>query len=271
MKRFTNSLAISILWSAAIFTILFLTILIGYILYKGLLSALSFEFIFTSPRGIAMEGGIFPTIIASIYTTMLGILFITPIGIGAAIYLTEYAKGGSIVSIIRFGADILAGVPSIVFGLFGLTLFVYILGFGWSMLSCGLTLAIMILPILMRTTEEAIRSVPDSYRQASFALSATKWQTIRNVVLPSAKHRIITGVILGVGRAFGETAAVIFTAGLAINLPIWPTEPGRTMTSHLYLLTTEGISVDIAYGTAVLLLVIIFTFNFVTRRYGGKI
>lgn len=271
MKRIVNSIVITTLWSAAISTILFLIILIGYILYKGLPSALNLEFIFTSPKGIAMEGGIFPTIVASIYTTILAVLFIAPIGIGAAIYLSEYAKEGRLVRIIRFGADSLASVPSIVFGLFGLSLFVYILGLGWSMLSGGLTLAIMILPILMRTTEEAIHAVPDSYRQASFALSATKWQTIRGVVLPAAMHRIITGVILSVGRVFGETAAVLFTAGLAVNIPLWPTEPGRTMTSHLYLLATEGISMDAAYGTAVLLLVIILVFNLVARRYGRKI
>jgi phosphate transport system permease protein len=128
----------------------------------------------------------------------------------------------------------------------------------------------MILPILMRTTEEAIRAVPDSFRQASFALSATRWQTIRGVVLRAAMPRILTGVILSVGRAFGETAAVIYTAGLALNIPIFPSESGRTMTTHLYLLATEGVSLEAAYGTAVLLLAIIMVFNWTARRYFKK-
>jgi len=270
LRRYTNSLALAGLWFAAGSTLLFLAVLLGYILYKGLPTALSLEFIFTAPRGITMEGGIFPTIVASIYLTALAAVFSAPVGIGAAIYLVEYAKAGRLVNLIRFGADSLASVPSIVFGLFGLALFVYVLGFGWSMLSGGLTLAIMILPILMRTTEEAIRAVPDSYRQASFALSATKWQTVRGVVLPAAMPRIVTGVILSIGRAFGETAAVIYTAGLAVNIPILPTEPGRTMTTHLYLLATEGVSLEAAYGTAVLLLVIILVFNWTARRYFKK-
>lgn len=270
LRRYTNSLALALLWAAAGTTLLFLAVLLGYILYKGLPTAFSLRFILTAPRGITMEGGIFPTIIASVYLTVLAALFSVPIGIGAAIYMAEYARAGRLVNLIRFGADSLASVPSIVFGLFGLALFVYIFGFGWSMLSGGLTLAIMILPILMRTTEEAIRAVPDSYRQASFALSATKWQTIRGVVLRAAMPRILTGVILSIGRAFGETAAVIYTAGTALNIPIFPLESGRTMTTHLYLLATEGVSLEAAYGTAVLLLAIIMVFNWTARRYFNK-
>lgn len=270
-KKFYNQLALSLLWISAISTIVVLAIIIGYVVVKGLPAfgpnpADGLRFIFTSPHGITQTGGIFPTIVATIYLTLLAMLIGTPIAVGAAIYLSEYAREGRITRIIRFGADALSGVPSIVLGLFGLALFVYILGLGWSMISGALTLTFMILPILMRTTEEALKAVPYVWRQGSFGLGATKWQTIRRVVLPAAMPRILTGIVLGVGRVFGETAAVMFTAGLAINLPIFPTEPGRTMTNHLFLLATEGISMKTAYGTALLLMIIILLFNLGARK-----
>lgn len=269
-KNLKNKIAMIILWGNGLITIVLLALIIGYVLVKGL-PAINLGFIFTSPRGVTQSGGIFPTIIASIYVTGLSILIGAPIAVGAAIYLSEYTKEGSITQVIRFGADALAGVPSIVLGLFGLSLFVYILGLGWSMLSGALTLILMILPIIMRTTEDALQAVPNAWRQGSIGLGATKWQTIRKVVLPAAAPRIMTGVVLGVGRVFGETAAVMFTAGLAINIPILPTEPGRTMTSHLYLLATEGTSMKTAYGTALLLMVIILLFNLGARRlFGGS-
>ncbi|MFZ3062555.1 MAG: phosphate ABC transporter permease PstA [Actinomycetota bacterium] len=275
-KRLYNQIAITMLWLSALFTILILVILIGYIVVRGLPAfgpnpAAGVRFIFTSPRGITQAGGIFPTIIATIYVTVLSILIGTPIAVGAAIYLSEYTKESRITRIIRFGADALAGVPSIVLGLFGLSLFVYILGLGWSMLSAALTVTFMLLPILMGTTEEALKAVPQAWRQGSFGLGATKWQTVRRVVLPPAMPRILTGIVLGVGRVFGETAAVMFTAGLAINLPIFPTEPGRTMTNHLFLLATEGISMKTAYGTALLLMVIILLFNMGARKIFSRV
>lgn len=260
-----NRAAMLMLWAAAIATMLILIVLISYITIKGAPVAFSWKFITTAPRGIEAAGGIFPTIVASLYVTILAIMIVSPIGIGAAIYLTEYAKPGRLVETIRFGADILAGIPSIVFGLFGLSLFVYALGLGWSMISGALTLALMVLPILMRTTEEALLSVPRSFQLASYALSATKWETIRKVVLPTAMPRILTGLILGIGRAFGETAVVLFTTGTALNVPIFPSDTGRAMTSHLYILATEGISLDAAFGTSLLLLIIVLGFNYLAR------
>jgi phosphate transport system permease protein len=269
-KNLKNKIAMIFLWGNGLVTIVILALIIGYVLVKGL-PAMSLEFIFTSPKGVTQSGGIFPTIIASIYVTGLSILIGAPVAVGAAIYLSEYTKEGRITQIIRFGADALAGVPSIVLGLFGLSLFVYILGLGWSMLSGALTLILMILPIIMRTTEDALQAVPNAWRQGSVGLGATKWQTIRKVVLPAATPRIMTGIVLGVGRVFGETAAVMFTAGLAINIPFLPNEPGRTMTSHLYLLATEGTSMRTAYGTALLLMGIILIFNLGARRlFGGS-
>jgi phosphate transport system permease protein len=260
-------LPILILWVSAFAVIAFLLALIIYIAIKGI-PILSLKFLFTFPRGIEARGGIFPTIMATFYTTILAGIFVTPVAVGGAVFLTEYAEEGWLIRIIRFGADILASVPSIVFGLFGLALFVYAFGLGYSMLAGGLTLSLMILPIVMRATEEAIMAIPQSYREASYGLGATKWQTIKNVVLPTASPRIVTGIILGIGRAFGETAALIFTAGMAINFPYFPSDPGRTMTCHLYLLATEGISTDIAFGTAFLLLIFILAFNLLARRFG---
>lgn len=268
-KRTVNLIAMVMLWSTGVTTIIFLVAIIGYVLVKGL-PAISLAFIFTAPHGVTQSGGIFPTIVASVYVTSLSIVTGAPLAVGAAIYLSEYTKEGTTTRVIRFGADALASVPSIVLGLFGLSLFVYILGFGYSMLSGALTLILMILPILMRTTEDALKAVPNAWRQASLGLGATKWQTIRRVVVPAAMPRILTGVVLGLGRVFGETAALLFTAGLAINIPISPFEPGRTMTNHLFLLATEGTSMQAAYGTALLLMVVILIFNLGARRIFGK-
>lgn len=267
MKK--DTLPLAILWLAAFFVLFFLGTLLIYIAIKGA-PILSLKFILSSPQGVEARGGVFPTIMATFYLTILAGTIVTPIAIGGAIYLTEYAKPGRLVRLIRFGADSLASVPSIVFGLFGLAFFVYALGTGFSMLAGGLTLSLMILPIVMRATEEAILAVPHSFREASYGLGATRWQTIKNVVLTSASPRIVTGIILGIGRAFGETAAVLFTAGLAINIPYFPTDPARNMTCHLYLLATEGISTDIAYGTAFLLLIFILGFNCLARRFGQR-
>ncbi len=269
MRKIEEKIALALLWFASLTVLAFLLALLVYIIIRGL-PVISLNFIFSFPHGLEARGGIFPTIVATFYLTILSGLIVSPIAIGGAVYLTEYAKPGRLVRIIRFGADALSSVPSIVFGLFGLAFFVYFFGLGYSMLAGALTLAMMILPVVMRASEEAILSVPRSFREASFALGSTKWQTIKNVVLPAALPRIITGVILGIGRAFGETAAVFLTAGMAINLPYFPTAPGRTMTVHLYLLATEGISLDIAFGTALLLLFFILSFNFAARHFSQR-
>lgn len=268
-----DRMAIASLYGAAASTVLLLFALIGYVFVNGL-PALSLDFIFTFPHGMAAEGGIFPTVVATIYVTGLAIVIVTPVAVFAAVYLAEYAGQGLLVRAVRFAADTLASVPSIVLGLFGLALFVDAMGLRYSMLAGALALALMMLPILMRTTEEAIRAVPGSHRWGSYGLGATRWQTIRRVVLPAAMPRILTGIILATGRAAGETAVVIFTAGLAIYLPVFLNDPGRTMTSHLYVLASEGINMRAAQGTALLLMIMILAFNLLARwvvhRQGGK-
>lgn len=263
-KRVTNALALGFLWVAAGSTVLILGTLIGYVFIKGV-GSLSLSFIFTAPQGVKAEGGIWPTIVATVYVTTLAMLIVTPVAVLAAVYLAEYAVQGRAVRLIRFAADTLASVPSIVMGLFGFALFVEAMHFGFSMLSAALALSFLMLPIVMRTTEEAIRAVPKYIRWGSYGLGATKWQTVRRTVLPAATPRIITGIILATGRAVGETAVVIYTMGTSINLPLSPLDTGRSMTTHLYILATEGINLPTAYGTALLLMIMILSFNLIAR------
>jgi phosphate transport system permease protein len=263
-KRVTNALALGFLWIAAGSTVLILGTLIGYVFIKGV-GSLSLSFIFTAPQGVKAEGGIWPTIVATVYVTTLSMLIVTPVAVLAAVYLAEYAVQGRVVRLIRFAADTLASVPSIVMGLFGFALFVEAMHLGFSMLSAALALSFLMLPIVMRTTEEAIRAVPKYIRWGSYGLGATKWQTVRRTVLPAATPRIITGIILATGRAVGETAVVIYTMGTSINLPLSPLDTGRSMTTHLYILATEGINLPTAYGTALLLMIMILSFNLIAR------
>jgi phosphate transport system permease protein len=260
-KRIANNIAVGVLWVAAGITVTLLGAIILYVFINGI-KVLSPEFIFTWPEGVNSEGGIWPTIISTLYVTGLSMLICTPIAVLAAVYLAEYAHQGRAVASIRFAADSLASVPSIVMGLFGFALFVEAMGIGLSM---------MMLPIVMRATEEAIRSVPRYIRWGSYGMGATKWQTVSRVVLPAAAPRIITGIVLATGRAVGETAVVFYTMGQAINLPISPLDSGRPMTVHLYLLAVEGINIPAAYGTALLLMFMILGFNlgarWILKRY----
>lgn len=269
-KRVANNIAVVILWLAAGITVAVLGALLVYVIYNGV-RVLSFEFIFTWPHGVNSEGGIWPTIISTLYVTGLAMLICAPIAVLAAVYLAEYARQGRAVRAIRFAADSLASVPSIVMGLFGFALFVEAMGIGLSMLSAAMALSLLMLPIVMRTTEEAIRSVPRYIKWGSYGMGATKWQTVSRVVLPAATPRIITGIVLATGRAVGETAVVIYTMGQAVNLPLTPLDSGRPMTVHLYLLASDGINLPAAYGTALMLLVMILGFNlgarWILRRY----
>ena len=263
-RTISNTVAMGVLWTSAIVTVGILFALIAYVFINGI-AQISLDFIFGYPRGLNSEGGIWPTIVASVYVTGLAMVIVTPIAILAAVYLSEYAHQGRMVKAIRFAADSLAAIPSIVLGLFGLALFVEALGLKFSVLSGALALAFLMLPIVMRTTEEAIRAVPRYIRWGSYGLGATKWQTVRRVVLPAAMPRVLTGIILATGRAVGETAVVIYTMGTMINTPISPLDPGRSMTVHLYILSTEGINLLAAYGTALLLMVMILGFNLTAR------
>ncbi len=262
--KMTQRLAFGILWSTAFITIGCLVLIVFYILKEGLPS-IDWEFLTAYPENMGREGGIFPTIVGSLYLTLVSILIATPIGVGAAVYLTEYTREGWIVRVIRFGTETLAGVPSIIFGLFGFAFLVTFLHFGFSILSGSITLALMLLPTIIRTSEEAIKAVPDSYREGSLALGATKWTTIRKVVIPAALPGIVTGLVLGVGRAIGETAAVWLTVGGALRLPISIMDSARPMTLHLYTLAAEGLSLPRAYATASVLIMMIWIINTVAN------
>jgi phosphate transport system permease protein len=263
-KLIEQKIAVFLLGACIVITLFLLIAVIGHILQKGL-GQISVEFLLEEPRDMGREGGIFPTIVGTIYLVVISLIISVPIGVLSAIYLTEYTRKGPVLKAIRFATESLAGIPSIIFGLFGFTFFVIFLKLGWSVLSGSLTLAFMMLPTIVRASEEAIKSVPDAYRLGSFALGATKWQTIRKVVLPTALPGIITGIILGIGRAVGETAAVILTMGSALRIPWTIMQPARTMSVHLYILASEGISMEKAYGTAAVLIVIVIFINFLAN------
>jgi phosphate transport system permease protein len=261
--RIEQKIVRTVLWLFTFITVAILVFIVVFILRKGL-PVVNWEFLSKNPLDMGKAGGVFSTIVGTIALTLMALLVATPLGVGTAIFLTEYTFENRLTRIIRFGAECLAGIPSIIFGLFGFILFVTKLKFGWSILSGGLTLAFMILPTIIRTSEEAIRSVPESYRQVSFSLGSTKWQTVSRVVLPSALPGIVTGIILSIGRSIGETAAVIFTAGSVLRLPSSIFSSSRTMAVHFYILAREGISMPMAYGTAAILVIAILVINLMT-------
>jgi phosphate transport system permease protein len=212
-----------------------------------------------------------PPMVSTLYMVVIGLGIAAPIGIGAAIYLNEYAKSGRFVRGIRFATESLAAVPSILFGLFGMMFFLTGLKLGFSIISGALTISMMVLPTMVKTTEEALKTVPNTFREGSLALGASKFATISKVVLPNAMPGILTGVVLGTGRIVGETAAIYLTAGTMYRLPSSPLESGRTLAVHLYLLAKEGISFAEAYGTALVLLFVILLLNLLTYFIGGKL
>jgi phosphate transport system permease protein len=258
--RLAQHLAKATLWGMTGLSLAILTFIIGYLTVHGL-PQISTSFLFEPIRDMGRSGGILSPIAATLYVTTIALLCATPLGVGTAIYLTEYTREGWLVAIIRFGAECLAGVPSIILGLFGFVLFVIELGFGWSILSGGLTLAVMILPTIIRTSEEAIKTVPREYREVCYSLGVTKWQTIIRVVVPAALPGIVTGLVLSVGRSVGETAVVLFTAGAAIRTPGSVFDSGRTLAVHFYILAREGVSMPNAYGTAFVLVASILAIN----------
>ena len=260
----SEKMAKILIWLAAIFVLGVLLFIILYILVKGL-PIINWQFLTDIPRSMGRSGGISSTIVGTFLVTALAIVIVIPFGIGTAFYLAEYTRENIVTRIIRFSAESLAGIPSIVYGLFGFIFFVIYLKLEWSILAGGLTLAFMILPTVIRTSEEAILAVPEMYREASFALSATKWQTISKVVFPAALLGIVNGVILSIGRCVAETAAVILTAGSALTMPSSVFSPARTMAVHFYILASEGISMDNAYGTAALLIILILFINVVAN------
>ena len=256
----TQKIAKAVIWSAANLVLFLLFSIIIYILSKGI-PHITWQFLTQIPSDMGRSGGILSTIVGTLSVTLVAIIVATPLGVGTAFYLTEYTRESTITKIIRFSAESLAGIPSIVYGLFGFIFFVIYLKLGWSILSGGLTLAVMILPTIIRTSEEAIRTVPPMYREVSFSLGGTKWQTMIKVLIPSALPGIATGIILGIGRCVAETAAVILTAGSALQMPTSLFSPARTMAVHFYILASEGISLEKAFATSALLIILILLIN----------
>lgn len=240
--------------------------ILGFIVINGI-SVISWDFLTKSPTDGMTAGGIFPAIVGTFYLVIGSLIFAVPLGVMSAIYTTEYAGNGYIVRFIRLMTNNLASVPSIVFGLFGMALFVNNLGFGDSILAGSLTLGLLTLPLIIRTSEEALKAVPDAYRSGSLALGASKLQTIRKVVLPSALPNILTGVILSIGRVSGETAPILFTVAAYFlpNLPQSIFDQAMALPYHLYVLATSGTDLEasrpMAYGTALVLIVIVLVFN----------
>ena len=259
-RHHTQALAKGLIWVAAFFTLAVMFWILYQVLREGL-PLLHVDFFLQTPRQMGRAGGIFSTIVGTIALTVVALVIATPLGVGTAIFLREYTRESRVSRMIRFGTDCLAGVPSIIFGLFGFVFFVIFLRMGWSILSGGLTLATMILPTIICTAEEAVKAVPYSYREVSFALGGTRWQTIRKMVLPNAIPGILTGVLLGVGRSVGETAAVILTAGSSFLTPDSIFSPIRTMAVHFYILAREGISMEMAYATGAALILLILAIN----------
>lgn len=239
-------------------TISFLILLwiLGYLFIKGI--------------GHVNIGELLPAIVTTLYMVVIALAIAVPIGMGCAIYLNEYATGGKLVNGIRFATECLSAVPSILFGLFGMMFFVTQLQMKYCILAGSLTVAIMILPTVVKTTEEALKTVPLAYREGSLALGASKFATIMKVVLPSAMPGILTGIVLSTGRIVGETAAIYLTAGMVFRVPANVMESGRTLAVHLYILAKEGISLEQAYGTAIVLLLVVLTLNVTTYIIGKK-
>ncbi|MGB7538278.1 MAG: phosphate ABC transporter permease PstA [Anaerolineales bacterium] len=265
-RTVTQRIAFTLLTVIMAFTVLAILAIITYIFWKGL-PALSPEFLFSMPKDGMREGGIWPAIVGTIYLTLGTALVAVPIGLLAAIYLSEYAPDSAFTRTIRIAIVNLAGIPSVVYGLFGLALFVLFLGLGSSIVAACLTLAIMTLPVIISTAEEALRAVPQSFRVVSISMGGTRWQTIQRVVLPQALPGILTGVILGLERAAGETAPILFT-GATFFLPHLPQsifDETMALPYHLFVISTQvpGMPVSIQYGTALVLLIFVLAMNLV--------
>ena len=260
----SQSIAFFFLFLATLLIVVPVGLIVVIILIKGL-PAINWQFIFDMPRQGMRAGGIFPAIIGTIYLVIGAIVFALPIGLLAAIYLSEYAKDNFLTRIIKLAIVNLSGVPSVVYGLFGLALFVVFFKFGASILSGSLTLGIMILPIIITTSREALESVPQAFREVSLSLGASKWQTIRYIVLPNAIPGILTGTILGLGRAAGETAPILFTVA-AFYLPRLPKsifDQAMALPYHLYVISTQvpNVNEKVRYGTALVLLMLVLSMN----------
>ncbi len=270
----TQKLAVGIMWTLAGCTVGVLLFILGYVLIHGL-PYVTLEFLTESPESMGRKGGVLPMIVGTLWVTLLAVIIAAPVGVFTAVYLTEYTKESKLTAVIRFGADCLSGIPSIIFGLFGFVFFVITLGLGLSVISGALTLAMMVLPTIIRTSEEAIRAVPHAYRDVAYGLGSTRWQMVTKVVLRSAMPGIGTGIVLSIGRSISETAAVMLTAGSALGFPRSAFDSSRTLALHFYVLSREGISMPKAYATASVLILAILAINltayWLMRRFVAKV
>jgi phosphate transport system permease protein len=277
-KNINQILMFNVFKIMSLIVVLILFWIIGFITYKGA-GVISWEFLTSEPSEGMTAGGIFPAIVGTLYLVIGSILVSFPIGVMSGIYMNEYAKNGMFVKIVRIMTNNLGGIPSIVFGLFGMSLFVNKLGFGDSLIAGSLTLGLLAMPLIIRVTEEALKAIPDTYRQGSLALGATKLQTIRKVVIPAAFPNIMTGLILSIGRVSGETAPILFTAA-AYFLPKLPSsvfDQVMALPYHLYVIATSGTDLEatrpMAYGTALILIIIVLVMNLLAnllRKSFGK-
>ena len=271
-KRVSDSLLTVLIYLCALISIFILIGIMGYVFVRGV-PQINVAFLTTVPSTIKGTFGILGNIVNTLYVVAITLVIATPLGVGSAIYLNEYAKGGKVVRVIEFTTEILSGIPSIIFGLFGYVFFGTTLGFGYSILTGALTLSIMVLPLITRTTQEALKTVPESYRSGALGIGATKWYMIRTILLPSAMPGIVTGIILAIGRIVGESAALLFTAGSGYILPrnflgkIF--ESGGTLTIQLYLCMQKA-KYDEAFGIAVVLLVIVLAINGLAKYLSHK-
>ena len=274
-RRISDDILTAVIYLSAFIAVAILVGIIGYVFFRGI-SQVNWSFLTNVQSASKGTVGIAGNIVNTLYIVILTLLVVTPIGIGGAIYLSEYAKPGKFVSLIEFTIETLTGIPSIIFGLFGSVFFGEVLKLKYSMLTGALTLTIMVLPLIARNTQEALKTVPDSYRSGALGIGATKWYMIRTIILPSAMPGILTGVILAIGRIVGESAALLFTAGSGYDLPKGGMglvrklfEPGGTMTIELYLQMAKG-KYDVAFGIACELLVLVLVMNFLAKYLAGR-
>ncbi len=273
-RKLKGNLLKWVVYGSAILTVVVLVALLGYIFVRGL-PQVTWEFLSTKPSVINDTIGILPNILNTLYMILLTLVIALPLGVGAAIYLTEYATNKKLKAVVEFTTETLAGIPSIIYGLVGMLVFVKMLGFGTSIISGSLTMVIMILPTIIRTTQESLKTVPLGYREGALGLGATKWYMIRTIVLPCCLSGIITGCILSIGRIVGESAALMFTAGsatiIAANIIKAYTSGGGTLSVALYMYAMERGEVDVAFAIAAILLLLVLVINIATRLVQKKL
>lgn len=272
-RKLWNQGAKCLIWASAIFTCLLLAFIIGYIFYRGV-PYLSWELLTSQSSYVKKTIGILPNLLNTLYIIVVAMAVVLPLGTGAAIYLTEYASNKKLVNLIEFAAEALTGIPSIIFGLAGMVLFSEMFGLKQGILAGGLTLVMMILPVIVRTTQESLKTVPNAYREGALAMGASKWHMVRTVVLPNAVDGIVTGCILSVGRIVGESAALLFTAGFGLVLNDFVTaleSSSATLTVALYVYASERGETGVAFAIAVILMTLTLLLNFSANMAAKKL